>query len=432
MRRFVPNSIEVGVISSIISSAAPLALCLSCLSIVWSAESSLVLTKSAWFDERTGTQVTEPDVRVHVNMPLDLPLATPARVLIYALPNGNTIEQTLGCRMSDQLDWHYDIQHVAAQVRLLRSIQQQERLVLVCAEANGLSWPAWRQHHRDANRAIAELVDAWRIRFGGKDAVVTLAAHSGGGSFMSGLIEGSASIPGWIDRIAFLDANYSFDDEAHADKLMRWLAGSYARHLVVLAYDDRHIELNGKRIVGPDGGTFRATRRMVEAASDGCAISKTQNGLFTEHTGLDGRILFFVHTNPENKILHTALVGEMNGLVHTLTVGTPLESKWGTWGGPRAYKRWVQPLPDADNIPARRGRRATSDCFPVATSTPGCRCTGWPGIDAPGRAIEPGTARSDGVSRNHGWQHSRFPAKLQARANRGSEALTSKPASFLT
>ena len=64
---------------------------------------------------------------------------------------------------------------------------------------------------------------------------------------------------------------------------------------------------------------------------------------FHETTGLDGRIHFYVHPNPENKILHTALVGEMNGLVHIATLGTPHEEKWGTFGGPRAYTKWVQP-----------------------------------------------------------------------------------------
>jgi hypothetical protein len=52
-----------------------------------------------------------------------------------------------------------------------------------------------------------------------------------------------------------------------------------------------------------------------------------------------------VHPNPENKILHTALVGEMNGLVHSATLGTSHEEKWGKFGGPRAFTKWVQPEP---------------------------------------------------------------------------------------
>ncbi len=35
----------------------------------------------------------------------------------------------------------------------------------------------------------------------------------------------------------------------------------------------------------------------------------------------------------------------MNGLVHVQTLGTPQEDKWGTFGGPRAYEKWIQPDP---------------------------------------------------------------------------------------
>jgi hypothetical protein len=66
---------------------------------------------------------------------------------------------------------------------------------------------------------------------------------------------------------------------------------------------------------------------------------------FITHKGLDGRIQFFVHPNPENKILHTALVGDMNGLLQAQTLGTPLEAKWGAFGGPRAYSKWIQAEP---------------------------------------------------------------------------------------
>ena len=38
-----------------------------------------------------------------------------------------------------------------------------------------------------------------------------------------------------------------------------------SRRLIVLAYDDREIMLDGKKVVGPDGGTFRATGRMRDA-----------------------------------------------------------------------------------------------------------------------------------------------------------------------
>jgi hypothetical protein len=302
------------------------------------------LRHSAWFAERTLTEPADPQVRIHANEP-NAAEAAATRMLLYALPNGNTIEQTLGCKLTPGLDWHYDIQHVAAQVRLLREINPDERLVLVCAEAGGLSWPNWRSSRPDGNARIAKLLDEWRTRFGGGDCKVTLSGHSGGGSFIFGVIEGAEEIPAYVDRIAILDANYAFDGEKHAAKLVRWLNGDNSRRLIVLAYDDRNIELNGKRVVGPEGGTFRATQRMVEAFTPYFAITKSTADPFVEYSGLDSRVRFYVHSNPQNKILHTALVGDMNGLVHAQTLGTRAEGTWGAFGGPRAYEKWIQPRP---------------------------------------------------------------------------------------
>jgi hypothetical protein len=308
------------------------------------------LQPSPWFGERIVTKSAEPEVRIHVNAPENGTVnGGPTRVLLYALPNGNTIEQTLGCKMTPGLDWHYDIQHVAAQVRLLRELNLQERLVLVCAEAGGLSWPTWRSSRPDGNERIRQFLDKLRTRFGGLDAKVTLTGHSGGGSFIFGVIEAAEDIPAYIDHIAILDANYAFDGPQHAAKLVRWLKGAESRRLIVLAYDDRNIMLDGKRVVGPDGGTFRATQRMIEAFKPYFDMSEAQIGPFTEYAGLDGRVRFYVHPNPQNRILHTALVGDMNGLVHAQTLGTSAEGKWGTFGGPRAYDKWIQPAPLMQN-----------------------------------------------------------------------------------
>ncbi|HEX2475788.1 MAG TPA: hypothetical protein VHK01_13640 [Lacipirellulaceae bacterium] len=307
--------------------------------------------RSDWFEEQSFYSVTfEPAVRIYINAPLgqtdEPPRAT--RIVVYALPNGNTIEQTLGCTLANGMDWHYDIQHIAAQVRLLRSLLPEERIVLICAEAGGLSWPKFRSSHPKANETIAEMVDEWQRRFGSDRAKITLTGHSGGGSFMFGVIEAVDEIPAAIDRIAFLDANYAFEAARHTEKLQRWIAGDAARRLIVLAYDDREIVLDGKKVVGPTGGTFRATHRMREAFRPQFNLTETQGKIFHEFTGLDGRIHFYVHPNPKNKILHTALVGDMNGLIHIQTLGTPNEEIWGKFGGPRAYTKWIQPQPTSD------------------------------------------------------------------------------------
>jgi len=314
---------------------------------------SLALAPRAVRATETGRfERVEPQVRIYANQPTitaeENSKPAPSRVMIFALPNGNTLEQTLGCAKAEGLDWHYDIQHVLAQTRLLRTLATEEPLTLVCAEAGGLSWPTWRTSRADGNARIGAFADEWRREFGGEDAIVTLTGHSGGGSFIFGVIEAFDEIPAWIDRIAILDANYAFDAAKHGDKLVRWLQGDESRRLVVLAYDDRNIEFNGKKVVGPDGGTFRATQRMVDAFRPTFEISEKQTGPFTEYSGLDGRVRFYVHPNPQNKILHTALVGDMNGLVQAQTLGTPTEGTWGTFGGPRAYEAFVEKLPVVD------------------------------------------------------------------------------------
>jgi len=310
-------------------------------------DDALPWTPSPWFDETSFTTTIEPNVRIHVNAPRTRAgrPARATRLIVFALPNGNTLEQTLGCRMKEGLDWHYDIQHIAAQTRLLRTLEPREQIVLICAEAPGLSWPTFRRTVSDANAKILHMVEQWREQFGADDAKVTLTGHSGGGSFIFGAIEAGDEIPAYVDRIAPLDANYSFDAALHAAKLQHWLKGNDQRRLIVLAYDDREITLNGKKVVGPDGGTFRATGRMRDALRPNFELVESTNPPFRETVGLDGQIHFYVHPNPENKILHTALVGEMNGLVHIQTLGTPQEEKWGQFGGPRAYTKWIQPEP---------------------------------------------------------------------------------------
>ncbi len=326
----------------------------------------------------------EPQVRIYANQPAasEAPAdkLMPPRVMIFALPNGNTLEQTLGCAKAEGLDWHYDIQHVLAQTRLLRTLTPEEPLTLVCAEAGGLSWPTWRGSRADGNAQIGAFADQWRREFGGDDARVTLTGHSGGGSFIFGVIEAFDEIPPWIDRVAILDANYAFEAAKHGGKFVRWLQGDETRRLIVLAYDDRNIELNGKKVVGPDGGTFRATQRMVEAFRPEFDMEEKQTGPFTEYSGLDGQVRFYVHQNPQNKILHTALVGDMNGLVHVQTLGTPAEGTWGTFGGPRAYEAFVEKQPVVDESGEDGSGSATLKVKANPSPSPSLRGRGIEGI----------------------------------------------------
>ncbi len=307
--------------------------------------------KTVQFDEQVRWTRLKSGVRMFVNAPATW--RSSKRVLaIYATPNGNTIEQTLGCATSKELDWRFDIQHVAAQTRRLREIAVDQDIVLAVVQAPQLSWPTFRREQSGSGVIIRELVESLAKDFAA-DRVV-LSCHSGGGSFVFGYLNAVESLPASLERIVFLDANYSYsDEERHGDKLLTWLNGDEVRRLVIIAYDDREITLNGKKVVGPDGGTFRASQRMLTRFRRDLELTEQDCGPFKQTSGLAGRVQFFVHPNPENKILHTALVGEMNGLLQGLTQGADLAEKWGTFGGPRAYSKWIQPQPFSDPAAAR-------------------------------------------------------------------------------
>ncbi len=301
--------------------------------------------KNAWFDEQVREEWVSEGVRVLANASAAFDPKKPTRLVIFATPNGNTIEQTLGCAAATGLDWHFDIQHVLAQVRRLRALTPDENIVLACTEAEGLSWPAWKRKFTDGPTRVRKVVQIVRRWVPAATVHITLACHSGGGSFLFGFIDGAEAIPDEFDRFVFLDANYSYSDASkHGDKLLAWLQADRSRRLVVVAYDDRNVTLNGKLVVSNDGGTFRATERMRSRFALAMPLAESTTGDFVNWSGPGGQVAFHVHKNPNNKILHTALVGEMNGLLRGLTDESP-HSAWGSFGGPRAYTEWVQPAP---------------------------------------------------------------------------------------
>ena len=61
------------------------------------------------------------DVKVTIDRPVDWKKNKKTIVTFYALPNGNTTPQTMGKRMKEEDDWHFDIQHIRAQTRFIRT-----------------------------------------------------------------------------------------------------------------------------------------------------------------------------------------------------------------------------------------------------------------------------------------------------------------------
>jgi hypothetical protein len=279
-----------------------------------------------------------PETRVMINAPAEM--SKPTLLILYALPNGNTIEMTAGRKLSKGLDWHYDIQHIAAQVRFLRRTLSDVSVVVAYLEAAQKSWPAWRKKYEYKDDNVARLVDFVRFETGNPSSVI-LAGHSGGGSFLNGCINAYDTIPDYISRIVYLDANYSYEDSLnHGRKLMQWLRADTSHKLSVIAYDDREIIYNGKKVIGPTGGTFRATQRMVQYFREYTDIKSFQDSTIIQYESFNNRSRFIVHSNPDTLILHTVLV-ERNGLIHSVLFNTKHEEINYKFSGPRAYQEFI-------------------------------------------------------------------------------------------
>lgn len=319
----------------------------------------LLILSTAAEAERRESQTID-GVRVVTVYPAGFDSKKPTDLLIYGCPNGNSIEQTLGCRLEPGMDWHFDIQHIAAQTRYLQKLDASRNLVLAVIEADVKSFPAWRKARPDNGKIIRNMVEQIAAAVLGDAKKITLAGHSGGGSFIFGFLNGGEAIPDNITRIIWLDANYAYDDaENHGDKLLAWLAGSPSRHLIVFAYNDRVATLNGKPFVSETGGTFYRSKKMLERFGKDLKITQSPRGEFEEYVALNGQIRFLLHPNPEKKILHTVLV-ERNGVIEAMTMGTPLQDQWrGQFWGPRIYSDLIdaapatQPTTKPTTIPAR-------------------------------------------------------------------------------
>lgn len=291
----------------------------------------------------------QDDALIVTNTPTDFDTSKPTLLIIYLLPNGSTIEMTMGAKLEPGMPWQYDIQHIAAQTRKLRQIDHDRNIVVAYVEAQAkaykLTWPTWRKEKGDAGgKLIRGIVERIVKSVPAKDVKVDLIAHSGGGSFIFGYLNAEKAIGDNIERISWIDANYGYDEaDGHGAKLLAWLKGDANRHLVVFAYNDRAATLNGKPFVSETGGTFYRSHKMVEFFEKNGGLDRKDHEPFEDYVGMKGQIHLMLHTNPEKKILHTVLV-ERNGLLEAVTWDTPMHEKWGgAFWGPRAYADLIEP-----------------------------------------------------------------------------------------
>jgi hypothetical protein len=293
------------------------------------------------FGEVFESMTFDPGVRVVLNRPTLLDTNKPVRLIFYALPNGNTIEQTIGHKLKEGDDWHFDIQHIGAQTRWLRERETNVNIVVAYFESAEKSWPTWRKKNDAENKRIVSMVDAVRARFVQYSPKLVLTGHSGGGSFTFGYLNGVEHIAADVERIAFLDSNYAYDAAAkHDEKLLEWLKAGDNRYLCVLAYHDSIALLNGKTFVSENGGTWGRSLAMVKDFGAKLEWNTEADAEWQRYSALDGRVKFFLKENPTKAVLHTRQV-EWNGFIHAMLTGTPAEGKDYTYMGTRAYGRWI-------------------------------------------------------------------------------------------
>jgi hypothetical protein len=77
--------------------------------------------RSGIFGERIRVLDIYPGVTATLVAPANLDPEKRVDLILYALPNGNSTAQTIGRKLTEGVDWHYDIQHIAAQTRALRT-----------------------------------------------------------------------------------------------------------------------------------------------------------------------------------------------------------------------------------------------------------------------------------------------------------------------
>ncbi|MBA4148657.1 MAG: hypothetical protein H0X66_11135 [Verrucomicrobia bacterium] len=292
------------------------------------------------FGEQVRTFTNDFGVRIHVNAPASDKLArhNDVTLVFYGLPNGNTIEQTVGRKIKEGDDWHFDIQHIGAQTRFLRNVITNESLVVAYLENDLKSWPAWRKKHGD--QEIPKILASVTKLFGGSVKKTILTGHSGGGSLTFGYLNTVETIPRDIHRIGFLDSNYAYETSLHRDKLIQWLKDSEQHSLLIFAYHDDVALLNGKTFVSASGGTWGRSHLMRKDFESEFSFREDTMDEIKTWSARNNRLRFFLKENPEKKIYHTVQV-ERNGFIHLVLAGTPHENIGYQYFGSRAYTNHI-------------------------------------------------------------------------------------------
>ncbi|MDZ4793367.1 MAG: hypothetical protein SGI83_03730 [Bacteroidota bacterium] len=280
------------------------------------------------------------DIKITVDRPTNFSRHKRTNITFFALPNGNSTEQTMGKKMQPGDDWHFDIQHIRAQTGFIRQQMKKSNFVVIYLENNYKSWPAWKQRHPDFKTRIPQLVDSLANLFRGKEISICLNGHSGGGSFIFGFLAGVESIPSRVKRISFLDSNYGYDS-SYYPKLAQWLKEVKGTALNVFAYNDSIALYNGKPVVSTTGGTWYRSHLLLQQLRYDFIFSSYRTDSLAIYKSKNRHIQFFFKQNINQGIYHTQQV-EFNGFIHAVLCGTKFDSKKYRYYVGRAYSDFIE------------------------------------------------------------------------------------------
>ena len=238
-------------------------------------------------------------------------------------------------------DWHFDIQHIAAQTRFVRNTDTKNNYVVVYLMAAQKSWPTWKRSTPDSIHIIKKIIDSISNIFQFYDPAIVLNGHSGGGSFIIGFLDAVKEIPRNVERIAFLDSDYGYEDSLHKNKLAEWLENGSQHKLLVLAYNDSLVIFNNKPLVSATGGTWYRSRLMQRGLAESFYFKTTADTAFIVHEALHKRAMIMLKENPNGLIYHTVQV-ERNGFILSLFSATKFDKKkYFTYFGKRVYDNYI-------------------------------------------------------------------------------------------
>jgi hypothetical protein len=280
------------------------------------------------------------DVKVTIDKPSDLSVHKRTIIVFFALPNGNSTEQTMGKKMVAGDDWHFDIQHIRAQTKFIRQQLSDKNFIVIYLENTYKSWPSWKQKHPDFKTIIPHFVDSLVSSIPAKHKSIYLNGHSGGGSFIFGYLAGVEKIPASVKRISFLDSDYGYDS-SYYPKFRSWLKQVKGSALNVFAYNDSIALYNGKPFVSATGGTWYLSHLFLKHLQDDFLFGTTNTDSLIIYKSENNRIQFYFKINTDRGIYHTQQV-ELNGFIHSTLCGTKFDSKKYSYYSARAYNNFIE------------------------------------------------------------------------------------------